>query len=860
MKTQMNFFRRVWCRTFQTVFRLAIPFMPYRVPKLLNNCSEAAALAKGKGKKRALIVTDRGVFSLGLTKPLEEAFSKQGIAFEIFSETPVNPTVSAIERALSLYHEAKCDFLVAVGGGSPMDCAKGVCARLIKPKKSLLKMKGILKVTGKQPLFLAVPTTAGTGSETTVAAVITDDKAHFKFTVLSFCLAPRYALLDPVMTKTLLPAPTAETGLDALTHAVEAYIGRSTTRYTRKLAVNAVKRIRENLLTVYRDGDNLTARKEMQLAAFDAGLAFTISYVGYVHAMAHALGGAYNYPHGRTNATLLPIVLKAYGRSCEKKLAKLARRSGVCGEKDNSLCAAKFIEWIELLKKETGIPAAVEIKEKDIPLLAKNADAEANPLYPVPKLLNAAALETLFRAARAKHAYSAQEALALQQEYFASGLTLDWKRRKKLLLDLRAAIKRHETEIHAAIKADLGKSGMESYMCETGLTLSEISYMIKHLKKFSKEKRVKTPLAQFPARSYEKPSPYGNVLVMSPWNYPFLLTMEPLVDALAAGNTVLLKPSAYSPATGAVLKKLVEETFPPEIAYVVLGGRAENNLLLDLPFDKIFFTGSMAVGKEVMRRAAERLIPVTLELGGKSPCIVTKSADIPLAAKRIVFGKFLNCGQTCVAPDYILAHRDVVGRLLPALKKQIERQFGKEPLENPDYGKIVNEKHFTRISALIDDSKIYCGGKRDAAALRIEPTVLRDVTYEDAVMGEEIFGPVLPVLTYEDDEEIIAKINAGNSPLACYLFSSDKKQIETFTSRIAFGGGCVNDVVIHLATSNMGFGGVGASGMGSYHGKDGFECFSHRKSMVDKKTWLDLPMRYQPYKKIWEKLVRFFLK
>ncbi len=859
MKSRMNFFRAVWCRLFQTVFRIAIPLMPYRTPQLIGSCREAAALAKTKGK-RALIVTDKGVNACGLTKPLEEAFAAQNIACEIFDETPANPTVSAIESALARYREKQCDLLVAVGGGSPIDCAKGVCARLIKPKKSLLQMKGILKVMGRQPFFLAVPTTSGTGSEATIAAVVTDDKTHFKFTILSFCLAPKYALLDPVMTKTLPPAPTAETGLDALTHAMETYIGCSTTRRTRKLSISAVKRINHSLLTAYRNGEDMAARKDMQLAAFEAGLAFTVSYVGYVHAAAHALGGAYNYPHGRTNATLLPIVLRRYGKSCRKRLASLARKSGVCNEKEDARCAEEMIKWVETLNAEMGIPSSLEVWEKDIPRLAKNADREANPLYPVPRLMDADALAELFRAARTQYGGSAEETLKLQQDYFASGLTLPVKSRVRALRKLKAAISAHEAEIHAALKADLGKGNAESYMCETGLTLSEITYQLKHLKRFSRERRVKTPLAQFPARSYVKPSPYGNVLVMSPWNYPFLLTAEPLADALAAGNTVILKPSAYSPATGALLKKIMEETFPPELVYVVLGGRAENARLLDLAFDKIFFTGSMAVGKEVMRRAAEKLIPVTLELGGKSPCIVAKSADIPLAAKRIVFGKFLNCGQTCVAPDYILAHRDIAYKLLPELKKQIEKQFGKEPLKNPDYGKIVNEKHFARLSALMDGEKIYCGGKRDEMTLRIEPTVLRNVSYEDAVMQEEIFGPLLPVLLYEDDEAVIAKINAGNSPLACYLFSSDKQQIRTFTSRIAFGGGCVNDVVIHLATSNMGFGGVGESGMGSYHGKDGFDCFSHNKSIVDKKTWFDLPMRYQPYKKIWERLVRLFLK
>ncbi len=856
----MNFFRKIWCRTFQKVFRLAIPFMPYRIPTQLHSCEEAAELVLNEGKKKAFIVTDAGVRACGVLGPVTAALEKKNIAYEIFDGTPVNPTVSAIEAALKLYREKGCDCLFAVGGGSPMDCAKGVCARLIKPKKSLLKMKGILKVRGKQPLFIAAPTTAGTGSETTIAAVVTDDKTHYKFTILSFCLAPKYALLDPQMTKTLPPKPTAETGLDALTHAVEAYIGHSTTRFTRKCAVNAVKLIRENLIRAYEDGNDLEARKNMQIAAFDAGLSFTISYVGYVHAVAHSLGGAYNYPHGRTNATLLPYILTKYGKKAHRRLAKLARLTGVSGKKENAEAAQEFIAWIQTLNERMGIPASIEMREQDIPKMAENADREANPLYPVPRLMNKFELEELYRGIRKRPELDCENKLLLQKNYFATGQTLPIKKRKELLRKLYLSIQAHENEINEALKTDLGKSASESYMCEVGMTLAEITHMQKHIKKYAKAKHVKTPLAQFRAKSFVYPSPYGCVLVMSPWNYPFLLTMEPLVDAVAAGNCVIVKPSAYSPATGKVMAKLIEEVFPPEHVNYVLGGRAENSALLDLPFDKIFFTGSIAVGKEVMRHAAERLTPVTLELGGKSPCIVDRTAKIDLAAKRIVFGKFLNCGQTCVAPDYILVHRDVEEPLLKALEAEIVKQFGADPLKNQDYGKIVNEKHFKRIYGLIDSEKVCFGGETDEKALRISPTIMRNVTRADAVMQEEIFGPVLPVLTYTDEEEIIKEINENGSPLALYLFTKDKETVEKFLSRVSFGGGCVNDVVIHLATSNMGFGGVGKSGMGSYHGKDGFECFTHRKSIVDKKTWIDLPMRYQPYKKFYDKLIRKFLK
>ncbi len=453
-----------------------------------------------------------------------------------------------------------------------------------------------------------------------------------------------------------------------------------------------------------------------------------------------------------------------------------------------------------------------------------------------------------------------QQLITAQRGYFLSGATLPVQHRVDALKRLRAEIIRREVEIHAALRADLGKGNFESYMCETGMTLSELSYMISHTRRFAREKTVMTPLAQFCSRSYRKPSPRGVVLIMSPWNYPFMLTMEPLADAIAAGNTVILKPSAYSPATSAVIAALIAACFAPEEVAVVTGGRAENTALLQQDFDYIFFTGGQTVGREVMRSAAEHLTPITLELGGKSPCIVDKTANLRLAARRIVFGKYLNCGQTCVAPDYLYCDASIRDQLLEEIKKEITRQFGARALENADYGHIIHAKHFDRICALMEGENILVGGESCRETLQIAPTVLADVSFDAPVMGEEIFGPVMPVLTFESVTEAIAQLQSMPHPLALYLFSSDRATIRAVTEQIGFGGGCINDTIIHLATSAMPFGGFGQSGMGGYHGKVGFETFSHLKSIVDKKTWLDLPMRYQPYRGIYEKMLRFFLR
>ena len=448
-----------------------------------------------------------------------------------------------------------------------------------------------------------------------------------------------------------------------------------------------------------------------------------------------------------------------------------------------------------------------------------------------------------------------------QRQFFRTGATLPVSFRREMLQRLLDAVNRREAEIGAALAADLGKSGYESFMCETGLVRGEIRWMLRHVGRLARARTVPTPLAQFASRSFQKSAPYGSTLIMSPWNYPMLLTLDPLADAIAAGNTAVVKPSAYAPAVSALLADLIGECFPPEYVAAVTGGRRENAALLEEKFDFIFFTGSQAVGREVLRRAAEHLTPAVLELGGKSPCIVDETAKLSLAARRIVFGKYLNCGQTCVAPDYVLCHSSVRGRLVELLCREVRRQYGEDPLQNPDYGRIVNERHFHRLLGLIDRDKAVLGGQSSPETLQIAPVILDGASESDPVMQEEIFGPILPILTYDRFEEVYQRLADRPKPLALYLFSENRPRIREAMGRLEFGGGCVNDVVIHLATSAMGFGGVGESGMGAYHGRAGFEAFSHCKSIVDKKTWMDLPMRYQPYqKKLYGRLLHMFLR
>lgn len=438
--------------------------------------------------------------------------------------------------------------------------------------------------------------------------------------------------------------------------------------------------------------------------------------------------------------------------------------------------------------------------------------------------------------------------LHAQRAYFGKGECKDVNFRIAQLKKLYQWICEHEQEIMDALYQDLNKSPFEAYATEIGIVKEEIKYTLKHLRKWAAPKRVRTPITQFPSKSFIYPEPYGVVLIMSPWNYPFQLTIAPLAGAMCAGNCAVVKPSAYSPATTRLMAGMIKELFSEEYIAVVEGGREANQALLDEKFDYIFFTGSVNVGKYVMEKASAHLTPVSLELGGKSPCIVDETADIKLAAKRIVWGKFLNSGQTCVAPDYILVQRSVKDKLIKQIGKCIRKMYGKDALANEEYPKMINEKHFDRVLGLMEGAHIVSGGESDRARLKIAPTILDQVDWESAVMQEEIFGPLLPVLTFYDIKEVIQMVNARPSPLALYYFTKDKRREGKVLKHISYGGGCINDTVVHLATSYMPFGGVGNSGMGGYHGKDSFDTFTHRKSIMKKSLLIDVPIRYAPFK------------
>lgn len=451
-----------------------------------------------------------------------------------------------------------------------------------------------------------------------------------------------------------------------------------------------------------------------------------------------------------------------------------------------------------------------------------------------------------------------QELAAQQRTYFNTGATRTAAFRRQALERLRAALLEHEEELDAALLADLNKAPAESYFTETGMVLEELRFQLKHFEKWARPRRVITPLAQFPSRGELLPEPYGCVLIMAPWNYPVQLCLTPLVGAIAAGNCAVVKPSAYAPANSAAIAKLLGEIFPPEFVAVVEGGRAENQALLEQKFDYIFFTGSPAVGREVMAAGAKNLTPVTLELGGKSPVIVDSTADIPLAARRIAFGKVLNAGQTCVAPDYLLVHRSVKDAFVREYRRALEEFFpGGDYEELPC---IVNDKHFRRASCLLAEQRVLIGGETDATRRFIAPTLLDETDPAAPVMQEEIFAPILPMLCWQEREEAVRFVQSRPKPLALYLFTRDREMERAVFDRCSFGGGCLNDTIVHLACSGLPFGGVGNSGMGSYHGKQSFDTFTHYRSVLKKANWLYLPMRYHPYSGEKLRWIKRFLK
>ncbi|MFW5659635.1 MAG: aldehyde dehydrogenase [Bacteroidota bacterium] len=452
-----------------------------------------------------------------------------------------------------------------------------------------------------------------------------------------------------------------------------------------------------------------------------------------------------------------------------------------------------------------------------------------------------------------------RDLISKQSAFYYSGQTrnVDW--RIKQLKTLRKGIKEHEQQIFDALKSDLGKSEFDTYATEVGFVLEELKHTIANVRSWAQPTPVGTPLTQAISTARTEKEPWGRALIIAPWNYPFQLTISPLIGAMAAGNTAIVKPSEYTPATNKLIVKLIESLFPKEYIAVVEGAVPETQILLEQKHDFIFFTGSPNVGKIVMHAAADHLTPVVLELGGKSPCLVDKSVKTKTAASRIVWGKYTNCGQTCVAPDYLLVHKDVKDKLLQQLKSTIQDFYGNDAAQSPDYGRIINRKHFDRLSKYIEQGTVYHGGNTDAEKLYIEPTILTDVDPRSEIMQEEIFGPILPIIEYDNLDHALELIREKDNPLAAYVFTTRSSVEKRFVNEVDAGGMCINDTLVHLAPAELPFGGKGHSGIGRYHGQHSFDAFSHHKGVMKKSNLIDPDLRYPPHKPMDMKVVKFMM-
>ena len=437
--------------------------------------------------------------------------------------------------------------------------------------------------------------------------------------------------------------------------------------------------------------------------------------------------------------------------------------------------------------------------------------------------------------------------LKQQKETYLNGVTKPIDFRKEQLKNLKTLLKENEEVLTDAVHMDFKKPAFETFGTEIGLIIGEINYALKNLDDWLAPEKVPTSLVNFPSENYILKEPYGSVLIIAPWNYPVQLSLLPLVGALAAGNTAIIKPSELTPHTSSALSDLITLYFPSDIVAVCEGGVETSSTLLELDFDYIFFTGSTRAGKIIMQKAASRLIPVTLELGGKTPCIVDETADLEISAKRIAWGKFLNAGQTCVAPDYLLVHPSIKEEFLKELKSAITSLYGEDPEQSEDYPRIINEDHFNRLSSFLGDGEVAFGGQKNAEANYIAPTILDEITWNDSIMQDEVFGPILPVLTYSDLKDAVTQIRNAPRPLALYIFTNDEDTEKYFLEHVSFGGGAINDTIAHLGNHHLSFGGVGSSGFGSYHGKASFDSFSHQKSIMKKSFLVDIPIRYAPY-------------
>ena len=818
---------------------------------------QIGSICRECGYGQVMLVTDRTLSSMGYEKAIAESLETAGVGCAIFNQIDSEPTTAIIEagRQKALECEAQC--IIALGGGSVMDSCKMIAASVKMPHLPVrtLLLKFLPIPGGSLPLIM-IPSTAGTGAELTVGAVVTNEHGVKSSTVL-IGLNVNQVVLDSELTVHAPQRVTAACGMDALSHCIEGAVSDTDVdQEDMKMSMEGVRLILQNLPVVMGEPENIEARLALCRAAMYGGNAINTQLAGYVHAFAHSIGAKYHLPHGVAISLMLMPVLEFQKEACRERYAALAEFCGL------EATAEAFLDAVRQLMAQCGMdrsesPVRLCDHGELIPMIAADSINYSSPVTltneQIGHLLDAVTNHTLRNAAELDEG-AIREIVERQRRFFRSGETLPVGWRIIQLKKLKAAVLAHEKEFEEALAADLGRSPLEAYLCDIGPIITEINEMLAGLRRWARPERHFSGLMCFPSLTTKVyKMPYGVSLVISPFNFPILLTIGVVAAAMAGGNTVVIKSSSKSAASTAALKKFFAEVFPPEYVTLIDGGHDVADMCLAQRFDKIFYTGSPAVGKHVLAEAAKNLTPVALELGGETGnwCVIRKDADLKDAARKIAFFKLTNAGQICININQIAVAEEVAEQFLAELKQAFINQIGEHPEENEEYPKLITAGAYEKCARLADEyrDRIVFGGKGNPDTRRYAPTLIYPVKKDEHIVQHELFCPLLPVVPFKDAEvdDIMETIADREHPLAMYVFTKDMRWANRVMQTQQFGGGCINEVCIHMMVKGVPFNGTGHSGMGAYHGEWGFREFTHPQTVLKGSTRFNLPLRDHPY-------------
>jgi aldehyde dehydrogenase (NAD+) len=831
----------------------AIPLPEPEVVEGHQSRQQIGEICKQCGYKQVLLVTDKTLSDLGYEKAITQALTEAGVNYTIFNEINSEPTIALIEagRQKALERQAEC--IIALGGGSVLDTCKMIAAGVKMPHLSIktLLLK-FLPVRGGTLPIIAVPSTAGTGAEVTVGAVVLNEHGVKSSTVL-IGLNVTHVVLDSELTIHAPQKVTAACGMDALSHCIEGVVSDvEVEEEDMNLSKEGVRLILENLPIVMHDPENVEARLALCRAAMYGGNAINTQLAGYVHAFAHSIGAKYHLPHGQAISLMLLPVLEFQKEVCKDKYDELAK---YCSVPD-------ILQAVRELMVQCGMdqimsPVRACDHEDLIPMIAADSINYSSPVTlsnsDIKQVLDTVTNQEIRDASEISEG-TIREIVTTQRKFFRTGATLPIKWRIKQLKRLKAAVLAHEKAFEDALAEDLGRSPVEAYLCDIGPIITEVNEMIHGLRRWARPETHFSGFMCFPSmvtKVYKMP--YGVSLVISPFNFPILLTIGVVAAAMAGGNTVVIKSSSKSAASTAALKKFFAEVFPPEYVTLIDGGHDIADLCLAQRFDKIFYTGSPSVGKHVLAEAAKNLTPVALELGGETGnwCVVRKDADLKDAARKIAFFKLCNAGQICININQIAVAEEVAEPFMDELKQAFIKQIGEQAENSPEYPKLITDGAYQKCLNLADEyrSRIVFGGTGNSETRRFAPTMIYPVDINEHIVQHELFCPLLPIVPFKDSEvdQLMEVIADREHPLAMYLFTKDMKWAKRVMRTQQYGGGCINEVCIHMMVKGVPFNGTGHSGMGAYHGEWGFREFTHPQTVLKGKTRWNLPLREHPY-------------